>query len=66
MYVVCQTPRCQQTYPIEHFTPDSKDVACEKCGGVLIDQNGRANFSQNPTVIPVITIEEIEKNQRNN
>lgn len=27
----------------------------------LVDDNGRANFSQNPDVIPVVTIDELEK-----
>lgn len=46
-YVVCQTSHCQQTYPLEYFgkvTKETKNVSCEKCGGVLIDENGRANF----------------------
>lgn len=59
-YVVCQTPKCQQTYPIEDFKPESVNIACQKCGGVLIDENGRANLSQNPTVIPIVTVEELE------
>lgn len=64
VYVVCQTSRCQQTYPMDFFgviTKDTKDVSCEKCGGVLIDSNGKANFSQNPDVRPVTTIEELEE-----
>jgi ribosomal protein S27E len=67
MYVVCQTPRCQQTYPMEHFgviTKDTKNVSCDKCGGVLVDENGKANFSQNATVIPVIDMKEYEKNRK--
>ncbi|HLG26744.1 MAG TPA: hypothetical protein VI423_03070 [Paenisporosarcina sp.] len=63
-YVVCQTSRCQQTYPLEFFgeiTVNTKDVSCEKCGGILVDNEGKANFSQNSTVIPVVTIEEVEK-----
>jgi hypothetical protein len=63
-YVVCQTSRCQQTYPLEflgEITVSTKDISCEKCGGVLVDSEGRANLSQNSTVIPVVTIEEIEK-----
>ena len=63
-YVVCQTSKCQQTYPIEQFNAESKNVFCEKCGGVLIDKDGRANLSQNPTVIPVITFEEIEEGRK--
>lgn len=66
-YVVCQTSRCQQTYPMEFFgvvTKETKNVNCEKCGGILVDGEGRANFSQNAAVIPVITFEEIEE-QRN-
>lgn len=63
-YVVCQTSRCQQTYPLEFFgevTANTKNIDCEKCGGVLVDSEGRANFSQNSAVIPVVTIEELEK-----
>lgn len=63
-YLVCQTPKCQQTYPIENFKPESVSVPCAKCGGVLIDENGRANLSQNPHVIPVITSEEIEQDRK--
>lgn len=59
MYVVCQTGRCQQTYPLENFSKDSKNVSCEKCGGILIDEEGRANFSRNATVIPVISMDEL-------
>lgn len=62
-YVVCQTPKCQQTYPVSDFQPTDTDIKCEKCNGTLIDKNGHANFSQNPWVIPVITTEEIEQNQ---
>lgn len=67
VYVVCQTSRCQQTYPIDYFgeiTKDTKDLSCEKCGGILVDSNGRVNFSQNPDVIPVITTEELEKQRQ--
>lgn len=63
-YIVCQTPKCQQTYPLSQFDKDSVNVSCEKCGGVLIDKNGRANLSKNPTVIPVITAEEVEANRK--
>lgn len=62
-YIVCQTGRCQQTYPMEYFgeiTKDTKNISCDKCGGILVDENGRANFSQNATVIPVIVPEEQE------
>ena len=67
VYVVCQTSKCQQTYPLAHFgevTKDTKNVKCEKCGGVLIDENGRANFSQNPDVRPVIKVEELEAQRK--
>lgn len=63
-YVVCQTPKCQQTYPIVDFSQDAKKVPCSKCGGTLIDENGRATFSQHPHVIPVITTEEIEQDRK--
>lgn len=63
-YLVCQTGKCQQTYPIKDFSKDSRDVACERCGGILIDKDGRANMSQNATVIPVITTEELEKQRQ--
>jgi ribosomal protein S27E len=64
VYVVCQTSRCQQTYPIEQFKKDSKNVSCEKCGGILIDSEGRGNLSQNPTVIPVISLEELKERSK--
>ncbi|WP_078598651.1 hypothetical protein [Evansella clarkii] len=63
-YVVCQTPKCQQTYPLNSFKPESVNVPCAKCGGVLIDKDGRANMSQNPHVIPVITTDEIKQNRK--
>lgn len=62
-YIVCQANKCQQTYPIEQFDRNAKNISCGKCGGVLIDKNGYANFSQNSTVIPVISAEEIAENQ---
>lgn len=58
MYVVCQSHDCQQTYPLETFTKQSKNVSCDKCGGVLIDKDGRATFSHNDTVIPVVKLDE--------
>jgi ribosomal protein S27E len=65
-YVVCQTGRCQRTYPIKQFTKESKNVFCEKCGGILIDSEGRGNLSRNPTVIPVISLMELkERNEVN-
>ena len=70
-YVVCQTPHCQQTYQIDELaekiggiTKDTKNVPCEKCGGVLVDGNGRANFSGNPAVIPVVDMEKYEEQQK--
>ena len=66
-YVVCQTSHCQQTYPIDSLYPitkETKNIYCEKCGGVLVDENGHANFSQHGHVIPVITAEEIEASNR--
>lgn len=53
-YVVCQTPKCQQTYPMEQFNRDSRNVSCEKCGGVVIDKDGGVRLSQNAAVIPVV------------
>jgi hypothetical protein len=64
MYLVCQTPKCQQTYPLEEFEPEAKNVSCKKCGGVVVDGDGRANLSQNPHVIPIITVEEMEQNRK--
>ncbi|MGX1195824.1 ssDNA-binding Zn-finger/Zn-ribbon topoisomerase 1 [Metabacillus sp. SLBN-84] len=63
-YVVCQTPKCQHTYPIQDIKPESVNVSCSECGGVLIDENGRANLSRNPHILPVISQEEIERNQK--
>lgn len=64
VYVVCQTPRCQQTYPLQQFQKDDRNIHCEKCGGVLIDGHGRANLSQHKHVIPVITLDEIKQNHQ--
>lgn len=47
VYVVCQSSICRQSYPIEYFgevTKETKNVSCEKCGGVLIDNDGQAKF----------------------
>lgn len=60
-YIVCQTSKCQQTYPVEQFNAESKNIKCEKCNGVLIDKKGRANFSQHSRVIPVIEISELNE-----
>lgn len=62
-YVVCQTPKCQQTYPLSKFPKETVNASCEKCGGIVI-KDGRANFSQNATVIPVITHDEIEQSRK--
>lgn len=58
VYVVCQRGKCAQTYHIDVINDiaggideNTKDVKCPKCNGVLIDSNGRANFSQNSWVI---------------
>lgn len=64
VYVVCQTKKCQQTYSIDslgEITKDTKNIKCKKCGGVLIDKNGRGNLSQHADVIPVIDDENDEK-----
>lgn len=63
-YLVCQTSKCQQTYPIHNFKATDTNVPCPKCGGVVIDKDGRADLSQNPHVIPVITTEEIEQGRK--
>jgi hypothetical protein len=46
------------------ITENTKDIICEKCGGVLVDSEGRANISQNSNVIPVVTIDELEKQRQ--
>lgn len=66
-YVVCQTPRCRQTYPMSFFgvvTRETKNISCEKCGGVLVGENGEVILSRNAAVIPVITAEEIENHRQ--
>lgn len=65
-YAVCQRSGCQQThgltelmkrYPTEEST---KNLKCDKCGGLLTDERGHANLSANPTIIPTITVKEYE------
>lgn len=66
-YIVCQTKSCAQTYPIDEIgviTKDTKNVKCEKCGGILIDENGRGLLSQHPHVIPGYDAEEAAKQRR--
>lgn len=66
-YIVCQTGNCAQTYPMEYFgvvTKDTKNISCEKCGGVLVDSEGRANFSQHADIRKFITTEDLNKRNK--
>lgn len=63
-YVVCQNGNCAQTYPMYFFeviTKDTKNISCDKCGGVLVDKDGRADLSANPDVLKFITEETLRK-----
>ena len=76
MYAVCKNGRCAQTYSLDEivkgrsediFMKDikiTKGYRCEKCGGVVVDLDGKATLSGNPTVIPYITIEELEEQKK--
>lgn len=67
VYVVCQTKHCAQTYPIDELgaiTKDTKNVSCKKCGGVLIDENGRSFISGHPEVFPAYDPKEAAKQRR--
>lgn len=70
VYVVCQKSGCQQThelnalmkkYPTDEST---KNLKCEKCGGVLTDEKGNGRLSSLPDVIPTITLEELDAQKR--
>lgn len=70
-YAVCQTSYCQQTYELNELaekiggiTKDTKNIACEKCGGVLVDEHGKANLSGNAAVRPVVDMEKYEEQQK--
>lgn len=69
-YAVCQKSGCQQThgltelkkrYPTEEST---KNLKCDKCGGMLTDKDGRANLSANPEIYTTITVEELERQKQ--
>lgn len=67
-YVVCQTSKCQQTYPLDEVREACNQlgyveygIQCPKCNGILVGKDGRANFSQNATVIPVMDMCEHNK-----
>jgi len=58
-YVVCQTPNCQQTYPIEDvvktYEKNNKvGVFCGLCNGILVDDEGRSNLSGDSKAITVV------------
>lgn len=66
-YVVCQTKRCAQTYSFDELgviTKETKNIACKKCGGVVIDENGRGLLSQYPDVLPGYDPKEAAKERR--
>ena len=76
MYAVCKNGRCAQTYSLDNvikgrteevFMKDikiTKGYRCEKCGGVVVDMNGKATLSSHSAVIPYMTIEEVKKNKK--
>lgn len=45
IYAICQTPKCQHPYPVTKLDTNAKSVPCQKCGGVLVDENGSATLS---------------------
>lgn len=65
-YAVCQKSGCQQTHGLSVLKINypsaeaSKNLKCEKCGGLLTDENGRANLSRNPKIYTTITVKELE------
>lgn len=66
-YVVCQTKRCAQTYSFDELgviTKETKNIACKKCGGVVIDENGRGLLSQYSDVRRGYDHEEAAKQRR--
>lgn len=69
-YAVCQQSGCQQTHGLSvlHINYPSaestRNLKCEKCGGLLTDENGRANLSRNPEIYTTITLEELERQKQ--
>lgn len=75
-YAVCKNGRCAQTYSLdsiikgrseEVFMSDiriTKGYKCEKCGNIVVEPDGTALLSANPTILKFITIEELEKNEK--
>lgn len=76
MYAVCKNGRCAQTYHVDNvvkgrsrevFLSDikiTKGFRCEKCGCVVVDVDGTALLSRNPTVITYISIEDLENDKK--
>lgn len=76
MYAVCKNGRCAQTYSLdgiikgrseEVFMKDikiTKGYRCEKCGGIVVDTDGKATLSGSPTVVPYITLEELKEQKK--
>lgn len=48
IYAVCQTPDCQQTYEANQLLENHKfthPIYCNKCNGIIVGYNGKANLS---------------------
>lgn len=75
-YAVCKNGGCAQTYPLddiikgrseEVFIKDikiTKGYRCEKCNSIVVESDGTAMLSGNPTVLKYITLEELEANKK--
>jgi ribosomal protein S27E len=50
MYLVCWNGSCAQTYPIEKYSVEDRNVQCEKCGDTLISNSGKVILSGLPQV----------------
>lgn len=76
MYAVCKNGRCAQTYLLDDiikgraedvFMRDikiTKGYRCEKCGGIVVDLDGKATLSQHPDIVKFITIEELKEQKK--
>lgn len=75
VYAVCKNGRCAQTYELDEiingkeeelFMEEIKETngwRCKKCGAVVVDTDGSAMLSGNPTIVKYVTVEQSERNK---
>lgn len=63
MYIICWNHDCRQTYDVKNFKAEDRNVKCEKCGDVLIAEDGDIQLSNNPHVIKTVDPKKLEESK---